>query len=64
MHPARKGASLVLAIVGLLSWGYAAWRTFNGTPLEESLPLVTGGIVCFTLIVVFAASGGKKNDEP
>lgn len=60
MHPAAKGASIVLAIVGLLNWGYAALRTFNGAPVEDSLPLMIGGLVCFALIVVFAAQGRKK----
>lgn len=60
MHPATRGASIVLAIVGLANWGYAAYRTFNGTPFEDSLPLMIGGLVCFTLIAVFAAASGKK----
>lgn len=60
MQPAMKGASIVLAIVGLLNWGYAAYRTFNGTPFEDSLPLMIGGLICFTLIVVLNAAGKKK----
>lgn len=60
MHPATRGASIVLALVGLANWGYAAYRTFNGTPFEDSLPLMIGGLVCFTLIVVLNAAGKKK----
>jgi hypothetical protein len=60
MRPSLKAASIILAIVGLLNWGYAAWRTFNGTPFEDSLPLMTGGLVCFTLIIVLNAAGKKK----
>ncbi|MEA5415467.1 hypothetical protein [Synechococcus sp. BA-132 BA5] len=60
MHPSKIAASIILAIVGLLNWGYAALRTFNGAPVEDSLPLMTGGLVCFALIVVFAAQGRKK----
>lgn len=60
MHPSRIAASLVLAIVVLLNWGYAGYRTFTGTPFEDSLPLMIGGLVCFALIVVFAAQGHKK----
>lgn len=60
MHPAMKGASIVLAIVGLLNWGYAAYRTFTGTPFEDSLPLMIGGLICFTMIVVLGAAGKKK----
>ncbi|WP_188452072.1 hypothetical protein [Glycocaulis albus] len=55
-----KGASIVLAIVGLLNWGYAAYRTFTGTPFEDSLPLMIGGLICFTMIVVLGAVGKKK----
>ena len=62
MQPAVKAASLILGLVGLANWGYAAYRTFNGTPLDDSLPLMIGGLVCFTLIAVFAAASGKKKD--
>ena len=60
MQPAVKGASIVLAIVGLANWGYAAYRTLNGTPFEDSLPLMIGGLVCFTLTIVLNAAGKKK----
>ncbi|KPP82846.1 MAG: hypothetical protein HLUCCA04_01895 [Oceanicaulis sp. HLUCCA04] len=60
MQPAMRGASIVLAIVGLANWGYAAYRTVGGTPLQDSLPLMIGGLVCFTLIVVLNAAGKKK----
>ncbi|MFC4724945.1 hypothetical protein AB6B38_02600 [Glycocaulis abyssi] len=60
MHPAITGISIVLAFAGLLSWGFAAWRTFDGVPFENNLPLMIGGLVCFTMIAVFTAVGSKK----
>jgi hypothetical protein len=60
MKPTIRAASIILAIVGVLNWGYAAYRTVSGTPFEDSLPLVIGGLVCFTLIVVLNAAGKKK----
>ncbi|WBQ09206.1 hypothetical protein L2D01_09890 [Hyphomonadaceae bacterium ML37] len=60
MHSAMKGASFVLAIVGMLNWLYALYRTLTGTPFEDSLPLMIGGLVCFTLIVVLGAQSRKK----
>ena len=55
-----KAAAIILAIVGILNWGYAVLRTIQGTPIGESLPLVIGGLICFTLIVVLNARGRKK----
>lgn len=60
MRPPLKAASIILAIVGLLNWGYAAYRTFNGTPFQDSLPMIMGGLVCFSLIVVLNGVNGKK----
>ncbi|MGY6662871.1 MAG: hypothetical protein ACXIVO_11175 [Glycocaulis sp.] len=60
MHPAIMGISIALAFAGLLSWGFAAWRTFDGTPIEASLALMISGLVCFTMIVVLRAAGKKK----
>ena len=62
MPPARKAAAIILAIVGLLNWGYAGFRTLRGEALTDSLPLMIAGLVCFTLIVVFAAQNRGKRD--
>ena len=55
-----KAAAIILAIVGILNWGYAALRTIQGTPIGESLPLVIGGLICFTLIVVLNANSKTR----
>ncbi|MCC5981822.1 MAG: hypothetical protein JJU26_08910 [Oceanicaulis sp.] len=60
MHPAIKGMSIVLAIAGLASWGFAAYRTFEGTPFQDNLALMISGLVCFTMVVVLNAVNGKK----
>jgi len=62
MSSAIKSASIVLGIVGLLNWGYAGYRTVTGAPFADSLPLLIGGLICFTMIVVLSAAGGKNKD--
>lgn len=60
MQPAMLAAAIVLALVALANWGYAAWRTFNGTPFNDSLPLMIAGLICLTMIAVLAMVTGKK----
>jgi hypothetical protein len=60
MQPAMLAAAIVLALVALGNWGYAAWRTLNGTPFQDSLPLMIVGLVCLTLIAVLGVVTGKK----
>lgn len=60
MQSAIKPVSLILALVGLANWGYAAYRTFNGTPFEDSLPLIIVGLICFALIAVLRVVGSRK----
>ncbi|MGX6647496.1 hypothetical protein ACWCOP_06090 [Maricaulaceae bacterium MS644] len=62
MHPATKAASLVLAIVGLLNWSYAGYQTVQGEAVSDSLPLIIGGLVCFTMIVILNAATRRKKD--
>ena len=62
MHPAIAGVCVVLGVVALVNWGYAGLRISNGAPVEDNLALLTGGLVCFTLIALFAFQGGKKKD--
>jgi len=60
MHPATKGVSVILAIVGMLNWVYAGYRTVQGEAVSDSLPLMIGGLVCFTLIAILGAAARKK----
>ncbi len=60
MQPAMFAAAIVLALVALANWGYAAWRTFNGTPFDDSLPLMIAGFICLAMIAVLGVVTGKK----
>ncbi|MGY6627988.1 MAG: hypothetical protein ACXIVL_05690 [Oceanicaulis sp.] len=60
MQPAMLAAAIVLALVALGNWGYAAWRTFNGTPFQDSLALMIVGLACLTMIAILGVVTGKK----
>jgi hypothetical protein len=60
MQPAAFAAAIVLALVALANWGYAAWRTFNGTPFDDSLPLMIAGFICLSMIAILGVVTGKK----
>jgi hypothetical protein len=60
LDPAFKGVAVVLIIVGLLNWGYAAIRAIRGVPFSDSLVLFIGGLVCFTLVLLLGTVGARK----
>lgn len=60
MQPAAFAAAIVLVLVALANWGYAAWRTFNGTPFQDSLPLMIAGLICLAMIAILGVVTGKK----
>lgn len=55
---ASKTAILILVIIGIANFAYAAYRAF--TNMEgSSLPLIIGGVVCLTLSAALMARSKK-----
>lgn len=51
MHPASKGAALVLGILALASFAYAGWLAFRGHS-DDAIFLGITGIICAALIAL------------
>jgi hypothetical protein len=61
MHSATKGAAVVLGLIALLSFGYAAYMFSRGDG-EDALPLIISGVICGAMIVVLSAAGKKPKE--
>ncbi len=60
MHSSVKAASIILGLIVLLSFGYAAWMFSRGDG-NDALPLIISGVICGAMIVVLNAT--KQNPK-
>lgn len=57
----NKPVMAILLAVAAANIGYAVWRTVEGVPLDDSLPLFIGGLVCTALAVVISRTKGRAD---
>lgn len=57
----NKPVMAILLAVAAANIGYAVWRTVEGVPLDDSLPLFIGGLVCATLALVISRTRGRAD---
>lgn len=58
----NKPAMAILLAVAAANIGYAVWRTVEGRPLDDSLPLFIAALVCAT--IAMAISRNKAKADP
>lgn len=59
----NKPVMAILLAVAAANIGYAVWRTIAGRPLDDSLPLLIGGLVCATIAMAISRKKAKADQE-
>jgi hypothetical protein len=55
----NKPVMTILLAVAAANIGYAVWRTVEGVPLDDSLPLFIAALVCATIAMAVSRTKGR-----
>lgn len=59
----NKPVMAILLAVAAANIGYAVWRTIEGQPLSDSLPLFIAALVCATIAMAISRNKAKADQE-